>query len=51
MQNKKDQRFRDKRAEKMTTLGDVGVVVKRFHFMIQKGAYLYENMDGWEKFE
>ena len=36
---------------KMTTLGAVEVVIKRFHFMIQKGAYLYENMDGWEKFE
>ena len=51
MQNKKDQRFRDKSTEKMTTLGGVEVVIKRFHFMIQKGAYLYENMDGWEKFE
>ena len=51
MQNKNDQRFRHKRAEKMTTLGGVEVVIKRFHFMIQKGACLYENMDGWEKFE
>ena len=47
----KGQRFRDKSTEKMTTLGGVEVVIKRFHFMIQKGAYLYENMDGWEKFE
>ena len=34
MQNEKDQRFRDKSAEKMTTLGGVKVVIKRFHFMI-----------------
>ena len=47
----KGQRFRDKSTEKMTTLGGVEVVIKRLHFMIQKGAYLYENMDGWEKFE